>query len=114
MSKTKHKVARYVVSVNEPQKKMLEEMMQEDAQTDASAFWTFVLVQEWKRRESEKAKRPVGRPHKATNDEENQNEEDLEENWDDDLPKTTMYYGQLIGPKQMKYYEEVQKMFRPK
>lgn len=50
MAKPKHKVARYQISLNEPQKKMLEELMTEDAQTDISAFFGFILVKVYKDR----------------------------------------------------------------
>lgn len=110
--KKKHKVARYQVSINELQKKMLEEMMLEDAQTDVSNFLGFCLVNEYKKRQEEKNRRPVGRPRKDEEQEDIQF--DAEPDWSDDLPKNITHYGQKIGAKQMAYIEELQKHFQPK
>jgi hypothetical protein len=115
MAKQKHKVARYQIALNEPQNEILKKMMDEDLQTDVSAYFGMILANEWKQREAEKAKRPVGRPRKE--DEENEEEEeefDLEKEFADDLPKNINWYGVKIGERQLKYYEDLQKGFKAK
>ena len=59
-------------SVSEEIKKMLFDFMAEDFQTNKSAFFAYLVVQEKKRRSEEGGKRPVGRPKK----EEEFNEDD--------------------------------------
>jgi hypothetical protein len=99
MGKKKHKVARYQVALNEPQNNMLSEMMKEDAQTDVSAFFGIILVNEYKIRQVEKNKKPVGRPKK----EEEEDIEEVEPDFTDDLPKNKPYYGKMVGAKELKY-----------
>jgi hypothetical protein len=96
MSKQKHKVARWWLSVNEPQKKMLDEMMKEDAQTDVSTYFGFLIAEVYKARQLEKNRRPVGRPRKEEDEDEYQ-----EPNYDDDLPKDIFWMGEYIGKRQM-------------
>lgn len=113
MAKQKHKVARYQIALNEPQNDKLIKMMEEDLQTDVSSYFGILLANEWKQREAEKAKRPVGRPRKE--DEEEEDEEfDLEKEFEDDLPKNINWYGVKIGERQLKYYEDLQKGFKAK
>ncbi len=112
MAKIKHKIARYQVALNEPQNNILKEMMIEDAQTEPSDFFGIILVNEYKRRQEEKSKRPVGRPKK----EEDVEPEvfDREKEYADDLPKNIMYYGRMIGPREDKDLNDLQKQFAPK
>ncbi len=114
MSKQKHKVARYQVALNDPQNKMLEEMMKEDAQTEISGFFGVILVNEYKRRQEVKNKRPQGRPRKEDDDNANDVFVDEPLDWSDDLPKTINWYGKKIGPKESAHYDNLQKAFQPK
>ena len=109
MAKKKNKVARYYVSLNEPQDRILWEMMKEDAQTDISSFIGFIIVSEWKARQLEKAKKPVGRPRK---EDDNEEEWDQEEEYKNDLPKNINYYGSMIGPREYADKMELQKQFK--
>lgn len=114
MGKKKNKIARWLVSVNEPQKKMLDEMMLEDAQTDVSNFFGSVLVNEYKRRQEEKNKRPVGRPRgKVEEPDGGANDEETDE-YITDLPKSIYYFGTYVGPKEYADKLEFQKSFKPK
>lgn len=117
MPKKKHKVVRYQVSFNELQKKMLDEMMLEDAQTEASDFISFCMVNEYKHRQELKTKRPQGRPRKGTNtnsfgDEAN-DDSDFDE-YADDLPKNIPYYGTNIGEREYRDKQKLQESFKPK
>lgn len=51
-----------LVQLNPDQQAAFEAMMKEDMQTSRSAFFGFLVVQEWKRRQTEKTKRAPGRP----------------------------------------------------
>ncbi len=114
MAKQKHKVARYQVALNEPQNKMLQEMMQEDAQTEVSSFFGIVLVSEYKQRQEIKNKRPQGRPRKEESDNDEPEVFDREKEYADDHPKTILYYGRMIGPREDKDLNDLQKEFQPK
>jgi hypothetical protein len=50
MSRKKTQVARYQISVNQPQKEMIDQLMVQDGQTEISAFFTLLLVKEFKAR----------------------------------------------------------------
>lgn len=113
MAKQKHKVARYQIALNEPQNDKLIKMMDEDLQTDVSAYFGMILANEWKQREAEKARRPVGRPRKE-DDEENEEEEDPEIKYADDLPKNIMHFGRMIGQREYDDIAELSKQFRAK
>jgi len=113
MTKKINKVARYQVSVNELQKKILEEMMAEDFATEVSDFFCAILVKEYKHRQEEKSKRPVGRPRKEY-EQEDIEFEDGKPDFSDDLPKNINWYGTKIGKKELAYYENLQKDFQPK
>lgn len=54
MAKKIHKIARYQVSVNELQQKMLQELMTEDAQVSVSDYFGILIVQLWKLRNGNK------------------------------------------------------------
>jgi len=105
MAKQRHKVARYSVSVNAPQQDILEKLMKEDSQTDVSAYFGFLIVQENKRREEEKNKRGPGRPRK---EEDGGIDSEPEPDYSDDLPKKHFYFGEWMGPRQKKDIEERQ------
>lgn len=107
---------RILISLTSAHEEALEKMMTEDGHDNTSYFIGGLIGNEWKRREAEKAKRPVGRPRKE--DEENEEEEDeefdLEKEFADDLPKNINWYGVKIGERQLKYYEDLQKGFKAK
>lgn len=109
MPKKRNKVARYQVSINEPQKNMLDEMMEEDAQTEVSSFFGIILVNEYKRRQVEKNKRPQGRPRKEDNE-----DEEEEDPYINDLPKDINWFNEKIGPKEYADKLELQKQFKPR
>lgn len=52
---------------------LIDEMMESDYQDNLSDFINSVIVSEKKRRDDEKAKRPVGRPKKGEEEEEEAN-----------------------------------------
>lgn len=93
---------------------MLTKMMSEDGQESVSYFLGGLLAEEWKKREEYKNKRPQGRPRKEDNDEADEPELTREEKYADDLPKTILYMGQRIGPREDHDISELQKMFQPK
>lgn len=111
MSKIKHKIARYQVALNEPQNNILKEMMQEDAQTEISSFFGIVLVNEYKRRQEYKNKKPVGRPRKD-DDEAEEITPDDDAYWINDLPKDKTFYNKSVGAKEL-YYLENRKIEMP-
>lgn len=113
MSKKINKVARWQVSVNAEQKKILEEMMKEDLQTEVSDFYNFCLVQEYKKRKVEKEKRPQGRPKGSTKDSMEDDSEEDPFDYTDDLPKNIPYYGQMIGKREYDDKLALQASFKP-
>lgn len=50
MPKIKHKIARYQVSVDGLRRDMVNKMMNDDAETNISAFFCKVITSEFKRR----------------------------------------------------------------
>lgn len=114
MAKIKHKIARYQVALNEPQNNMLKEMMLEDAQTDFSSFFGIVLVNEFKQRQLLKLKRPQGRPRKEEDNNEPVEQWDREKEYADDLPKTIMHYGRLIGRREYDEIDNIQNIIDSK
>lgn len=114
MPKQKHKIARYQVALNEPQNNILLEMMKEDAQTDISSFFGIVLVNEWKKREEIKAKRPQGRPRKEEPENEVPEQWDREKEYADDLPKNIKYYGKMIGAREYADVDKIKDYIQPK
>lgn len=110
MSKQKHKVVRYQIGLNELQKKMLTEMMHEDALTEVGVFFCNILANEYKNRQLIKTKRAPGRPRKDDSDD----DEDFDDLYKDDLPKNIPYYGKMIGKKEYEDKIELQKDFKPR
>ncbi len=106
---------RILISLTSIHEEQLEKMMTEDGHDNNSYFIGGLIGSEWKRREAEKAKRPVGRPRKEDDENEEEDEEfDLEKEFADDLPKNINWYGVKIGERQLKYYEDLQKGFKAK
>lgn len=105
---------RILISLTSIHEEQLEKMMTEDGHDNNSYFIGGLIGSEWKRREAEKAKRPVGRPRKEDEEEEEDEEFDLEKEFADDLPKNINWYGVKIGERQLKYYEDLQKGFKAK
>jgi hypothetical protein len=96
MAKKKHKVARYMFALNQLQNISLQKMMHEDMQTDISSFMGGLIVKEWKEREREKNKKPIGRPRK-------ENEQDYDvyvDDYSDDIPKNINWFGTQIGERE--------------
>lgn len=115
MAKEKIKSKRALITIKPLNIEVLDQMMVEDRTNNLTDFINFLIVDEWKRREAEKAKRPVGRPRKEDGEKDEEEEEfDLEKEFADDLPKTINWYGTMIGKRQFKYYEDLQKGFKAK
>jgi len=93
----KQKSEKKLITINGLHKDILKEMMEEDRQDSLSIFIGFLLIEEYKRRQAEKTKRPVGRPRKEDDEE----DEEIVPDYTNDLPKDQIWYGKQVGRREM-------------
>jgi hypothetical protein len=90
---------RILIALNEPQLAALKQLMDEDLQSNQTAFFVGLLGQEVRRRK-EAVRTKVGRPKKESDDEKDPFD------YSDDLPKNIPYFNEMIGPRQYADKEE--------
>lgn len=89
---------RVTVYFNDIQFQVFKELMEEDLMDNQSIFIVRLIAEEKKRRDEIKNKRGRGRPQKEAEEEAPEYEEP---DYSDDVPKTIMHYGRMIGKREM-------------
>ncbi len=86
-----------LLTLKDDQLAALEEVMKDRLLSNRTAFFITLLGEEVARHRAMKNRKGPGRPKKDT---ETSSEDDVDEDYTDDLPKNVLWMGSMIGPRE--------------